>query len=144
MSLPTCSAVAGAHPESWLSHKPKGTGGEPCLVDRVMTDFARNFGDQLTLRDIESASGYSVYQIIRAFRRRVGTTPHAYLMRMRVEYAANRLAQGDSIAGVAAEAGFADQSHMTRHFKRVFGTTPKQYIRATAASQRSPQRKTER
>lgn len=101
----------------------------PGLVERIVADLARNFGEQLTLRDMGSASGgYSVYQIIRAFRRRLGTTPHAYLMRMRVDYAASRIAEGDSIAGVAAEAGFADQSHMTRHFKRVYGTTPKQFV----------------
>lgn len=98
------------------------------LVERVEKDLARNFGEQLTLRDIEKSSGYSVYQIIRAFRRRLGITPHAYLVRMRLDYAAEMLLQGDSIAGAAAEAGFSDQSHMTRHFKRAFGITPKQYL----------------
>jgi AraC-like DNA-binding protein len=103
-------------------------GLEKCLVECVEEDLARNFGAQITLRDIERSSGYSVYQIIRTFRRRLGMTPHAYLIRMRLHYAAERLLQGDTIAGAAAEAGFADQSHMTRHFKRVFGTTPRQYV----------------
>jgi AraC-like DNA-binding protein len=105
-------------------------GGENCLISVVTEDLTRNFCEPITLRDIECATGYSVYQIIRTFRRRLGTTPHAYLMRMRIDYAAMRLAQGESIAGAAAEAGFSDQSHMTRHFKRAFGTTPGQYVLA--------------
>jgi AraC-like DNA-binding protein len=100
------------------------------LIDLVTEDLTQNFCEQITLQDIGYASGYSVYQIIRAFRRRLGTTPHAYLMRMRIEYAAERLSQGDSIAGAAADAGFSDQSHLTRHFKRVFGTTPGRYVLA--------------
>jgi AraC-like DNA-binding protein len=100
------------------------------LVELVMRVLARNFGKPLTLQDIGDASGYSVYQIIRVFRRRLGTTPHAYLMRVRLEYAAERLSQGDTIAGAAADAGFSDQSHLTRHFKRVFGMTPRNYVLA--------------
>ena len=95
-------------------------------------NLAGNFSEPLKLRDIGYASGYSVYQIIRTFRRWLGTTPHAYIMCMRISYAAERLAQGDSIAGAAAEAGFADQSHMTRHFKRVLGATPLQYVQKIA------------
>jgi AraC-like DNA-binding protein len=98
------------------------------IFELIKSKLARDFAEQITLRDIEKASGYSVYQIIRTFRQRVGTTPHAYLMRIRIQYAAARLMQGDTIAVAAAEAGFADQSHMTRHFKRVFGMTPKQFL----------------
>lgn len=102
---------------------------EAGLIGHVTAELERNFGEQIRLRDIESTSGFSVYQIIRAFRRDIGTTPHAYMMRLRVDYAALRLEAGDTIAGAAAEAGFADQSHMTRHFKRVFGTTPGKFMR---------------
>ncbi len=107
---------------------PEEAGSGKCLVACVEEDLVRNFAEQLTLRDIERSSGYSVYQIIRTFRRRLGITPHAYLIRMRLHHVVERLLQGDTIAGAAAEAGFADQSHMTRHFKRVFGTTPRQYL----------------
>lgn len=124
-ALPT--AEAGPRQDGRSRLRASYTPGK-CLVERVEKDLARNFGEQLTLRDIERSSGYSVYQIIRAFRRRLGITPHAYLVRMRLHYAAEMLLQGESIAGVAAEAGFSDQSHLTRHFKRAFGMTPKQYL----------------
>jgi AraC-like DNA-binding protein len=106
------------------------------LVKRVAAELARDFGGQMRLRDIANANGYNVYQLIRAFRRGVGTTPHAYMMRLRLDYAAIRLVEGDTIARAAAEAGFADQSHMTRHFKRVFGTTPGRFMRAARAKDR--------
>jgi AraC-like DNA-binding protein len=102
------------------------------LIEGVLEDVAGSLSEPLTLREIGAGRGYSVYQIIRAFRRMLGTTPHAYIMRMRLSHAAERLAQGDTLAGAAADAGFADQSHMTRHFKRIFGTTPLQYLREMA------------
>ena len=74
--------------------------------------------------------GLSAYSIIRAFRRDVGTTPHAFLMHLRVRHAARLLVAGETIVAAAAEAGFADQSHFTRHFKRAFGMTPGRYVRA--------------
>lgn len=124
--IPATHAVRGD--EGATGRRDMGYTLGKSLVERVEKDLARNFGEQLTLRDIERSSGYSVYQIIRAFRRRLGTTPHAYLVRLRLHYAAEMLLQGDSIAGVAAEAGFSDQSHLTRHFKRAFGITPRQYL----------------
>jgi AraC-like DNA-binding protein len=102
---------------------------ENSLIQRIIEDVAANFSEPLTLREIGEAHGYSVYQIIRTFRRLLGTTPHAYIMNLRICYAAERLGQGDTIAGAAADAGFSDQSHMTRHFKRIFGATPLQYVR---------------
>ncbi|MEJ8570705.1 AraC family transcriptional regulator [Microbaculum marinum] len=118
-----------------------GVASGNCIVRCVEENLARNYSEQITLRDIEKSSGYSVYQIIRTFRRRLGITPHAYLTLMRLHYAAEKLLQGDTIAGAAAEAGFSDQSHMTRHFKRVFGTTPRQYLldqRRASAQTRGP------
>ena len=104
------------------------------MIEGVLEDVAVNFSQPLTLREIGAARGYSVYQIIRTFRRLLGTTPHAYIMKMRLGYAVERLIQGDTRAGAAADAGFSDQSHMTRHFKRIFGATPLQYFRAIAPS----------
>lgn len=124
------SEAALGRPKRYDQRSHTEGGEEPgrCLVACVEEDLTCNFGEQITLRDIANSSGYSVYQIIRTFRRRLGVTPHAYLVRMRLHYAAEMLLSGDTIAGAAAEAGFSDQSHMTRHFKREFGTTPRQYL----------------
>ena len=54
----------------------------------------------------------------------LGITPHAYLIQSRARLARAMLASGLPIADAAAEAGFADQSHLTRAFARQFGITP--------------------
>ena len=69
-------------------------------------------------------------QLIRVFRRSFGFTPHAYQTQRRIEIAKHLLAQGGAPGAVAAEAGFADQSHLNLHFKRRVGVTPAAYRRA--------------
>jgi AraC-like DNA-binding protein len=65
---------------------------------------------------------------MRTFRRDVGLSPHAYLTQIRVEAAKKLLSEGASIVDVASDIGFTDQSHFTRHFKRITGVTPGQYL----------------
>ncbi|HKF72799.1 MAG TPA: helix-turn-helix transcriptional regulator, partial [Stellaceae bacterium] len=67
------------------------------------------------------------------FRRTTGLTPHAYLMQVRLGAACRGLRRGLPIADVAAASGFYDQSALTRHFKRCYGITPRQFARAAAA-----------
>lgn len=106
------------------------SGGKPlCLGRHVVEQLEQNYMAPLTLQDLSAQTGHSAYQIIRAFRRDLGTTPHAFMMQLRVERAAALLSKGESIVCAAAEAGFADQSHLTRHFKRVFGMTPGRFQR---------------
>jgi AraC-like DNA-binding protein len=62
----------------------------------------------------------------------VGITPHAYLVQRRVRLARGLLAAGRTPAQAAAEAGFADQSHLTRAFLRQLGVTPGRYRAALA------------
>jgi AraC-like DNA-binding protein len=81
----------------------------------------------LKLQDISSAADLSVSYLIRAFKDEYGMTPHAYLTNCRVEFSRARLRKGVPIADVAFEAGFADQAHLQRTFKRVVAATPAQY-----------------
>ena len=76
--------------------------------------------------------GVSRFQLLRSFAREVGATPHAYLIQRRVRLARQLLAAGQTIVEAAINAGFADQSHMTRAFVRQFGVTPGRYVAATA------------
>ncbi|NEQ55828.1 MAG: helix-turn-helix transcriptional regulator, partial [Leptolyngbya sp. SIO3F4] len=55
--------------------------------------------------------------------------PHAYLNHVRVHQAKRLLASGHSITDAALSTGFADQSHLHRHFKKMVGVTPGQYVR---------------
>jgi AraC-like DNA-binding protein len=69
------------------------------------------------------------FQLARAFRASYGTSPHAFLVQMRLLEARRLLASGERPAAVAAMCGFADQSHLGRWFRRAFGMTPAAYRR---------------
>jgi len=60
-------------------------------------------------------------------RRELGVSPHAFRVLARLNLARHLLRRGEPIAAVAADAGFSDQSHLTRLFRRTFGTTPGVY-----------------
>jgi AraC-like DNA-binding protein len=69
----------------------------------------------------------SPFHLARLFTAQVGLPPHAYLTQVRVARARDLLRMGHSPAQVALAVGFAHQSHLTRAFKRVYGTTPAQH-----------------
>jgi AraC-like DNA-binding protein len=81
----------------------------------------------VSLSELATISGVSRFQLLRGFFREIGTTPHAYLVQLRVRLARRYLAGGKSLAEAALSAGFSDQSHMTRAFVRQFGVTPGRY-----------------
>lgn len=88
-----------------------------------------NFARPLRLGDICAAAQLSESHLIRAFKRHYGLTPHAYLVNRRVQYSRSQLKRGRAISDVALEAGFADQAHLQRVFKRMVAATPAQYQR---------------
>ena len=96
-------------------------------VQRLRRILEQRHGERITLHDLGDALNLSPFQALRLFQRHCGITPHQYLVRYRVEKASRMLLDGEAIAEVAAQVGFTDQSHMTRHFKKVLGVTPSQY-----------------
>jgi AraC-like DNA-binding protein len=91
-------------------------------------EFMRdNYARSLKLEEICAAADLSPSYLIRAFNRRYGLTPHAYLINCRIEFSRSQLRRGRPIAEVALAAGFADQAHLQRSFKRLVAATPGQY-----------------
>ena len=86
----------------------------------------------VSLAELAALSGVSRFQLLRAFSREVGITPHAYIIQRRVLLAQRLLADGQTAAQAAIQAGFSDQSHMTRAFVRQVGVTPGCYRAAVA------------
>jgi AraC-like DNA-binding protein len=86
----------------------------------------------VTLFDLAGESGLSRFQLVRGFARTLGLTPHAYLMQRRIQLARRLIVRGTSLAEAAFASGFADQSHMTRHFVRAYGFSPGAYATAVA------------
>lgn len=79
--------------------------------------------------ELEQVTGLDRYALARAFRAAFGSSPHRYLVARRVARAQRLLAAGSGLAEAAAGAGFADQSHFTRHFKAHLGLTPGRYLK---------------
>lgn len=83
-----------------------------------------------TLDRLAALAGLSPFHFLRCFRQALGLPPHAYLTQLRLKRARERLAAGDAPAEAALAAGFYDQSHLVRVFKRCYGITPGQYVAA--------------
>ena len=88
-------------------------------------------GRAVSLDELAAAAGLSKFHLLRAFTKRFGLPPHTYHTQLRIATARTLLADGVPISRVALEAGFADQSHLTRHFARNVGVTPGAYVRST-------------
>lgn len=91
---------------------------------RLERHVGRNLDTPLTLDALASLVGRSRFHFARLFKATTGETPHQYVVRRRVERARELLRAGGIIAEVAAEVGFASQSHLNSHIRRAFGCTP--------------------
>lgn len=103
------------------------------LFRRLLPLLQERHGDRLVLQDLARPVGLTPFQLIRLFRRVTGLTPHAYLVQLRLQTAMELLKARKPIAEAALAAGFFDQSALNKHFKRVYGITPRQYMAAQAA-----------
>lgn len=83
---------------------------------------------------LEQVSGLDRWTLARQFRAAFGTTPTRYRTMRQLDLARRLLRAGQPLAGVAAAAGFADQSHLTRMFKRAYGLTPGVWSAALAGA----------
>ncbi|MGL4766638.1 MAG: AraC family transcriptional regulator [Formosimonas sp.] len=95
------------------------------------------YANPVRLTDVCVAANLSAAHLVRAFKTQYGMTPHAYLINRRINHAQKQLKQGDSIAQVAHQLGFADQAHFQRRFKRATAATPEQY-RTTTPTAHTP------
>lgn len=107
-------------------------------VAQVRHTIDRHFHRALPLEALAAEIDVHPGTLVRLFRSEFGIPPLTYLIERRVEAAQHLLCNGRSIAEVAAEVGFCDQSHLTRHFKRRTGLTPARFAREE--TRRVPQR----
>ena len=98
---------------------------------RVQEFLNDNVETPVTLADLAAIAGVGQFHLTRTLRQAFGLPPHAYHVQVRVNRARALLKNGVPVVDVAARTGFADQAHLTRHFKRLVGVTPGRY-RATS------------
>jgi AraC family transcriptional regulator len=104
--------------------------GLPKYKFRKVIDYINAHLEQdLSLIELAALVQMSPHYFSHLFKQSMGISAHQYVIRCRVERAKNLLLQGNaSIAEVAYKVGFANQSHLNRHFKRLLGITPKQIL----------------
>lgn len=98
-------------------------------IARGQVDTARDYLEAHATRAVRSAelerlTGLDRFALSRHFRAAFATSPHRFLLMRRLQRARALIAEGSGLADVAAATGFADQSHLTRHFKKAFGVAP--------------------
>ncbi len=96
-------------------------------VSRAYDYLAEHYADNISLDHLAAIANLSPFHFSRLFSEQFGMPPHAFQNQLRLLRARTLLLEGWSIPTVAAQTGFADQSHLTRHFKRVVGIPPGRY-----------------
>jgi AraC family transcriptional regulator len=97
----------------------------PRWLDRVCELLHDRFSESFSLGEVAAAIGISADHLTRSFRQCHGCTVGEYVRRLRVEFACRRLAASERpLVEIALDAGFTDQSHFTKTFKRQMGVTP--------------------
>ena len=125
-------AVTIADALSALSGQP---GHDRAVIDLRAAGLAREFlvahaREQTPASALEKITGTDRFTLARHFRRAFGTSPDRYRTRRRLDLARAAIENGIPLAQAAADAGFADQSHMTRQFKQAYGLTPARWANA--------------
>jgi AraC-like DNA-binding protein len=115
--------------------RPERAPGDRAHADRIIELMNARYEENLGLDELASVAGLTSFQLIGLFKRTVGLTPHAYLIHIRLNAACRHLKREYTLAESALAAGFCDQSALTRHFRRCYGITPRQFAEAARASQ---------
>ena len=104
--------------------RPAPLAADEPRVDVMRERLAADLVCTVTLDEVAQAAGLSPFHAARLFTRTTGMPPHAWRNQLRLQRALAPLRAGVPVADVAAASGFVDQSHFTRHFKRMFGVPP--------------------
>lgn len=96
-----------------------------------------NAGRLVRSGELEAVTGLDRYALSRHFRATYSTSPHRFLVMRRLQRARRMIEAGEALAEIAVAAGFSDQSHFNRHFKKAFGVTPGRWSALVRSATRS-------
>lgn len=97
------------------------------LIQRALAYLHDNYATPIRLQELADCVALSPYHFLRLFKANLGLPPHTYLTQLRIHRAKALLNKRQPIAEVALAVGFTDQSHLSRHFKRIVGVPPGEY-----------------
>ena len=110
------------------------------ILARVREYIHERPDSRVSLSELAAIAAMSRFKLTRCFQRAYGLPLHAYHLQVRLHEAKRRLTSGESIASVAVNLGFSDQSHLHRRFRAAFGLTPGQWRAAQPNASRFPLR----
>jgi AraC-like DNA-binding protein len=109
--------------------RPPPDRGDERAVRLAYDYLAEHVDRNVGLDELAAVAGIGKFRLVRAFRQRVGRPPHAVALAHRIRRARRLLEAGVPVAEIAALTGFADQSHLHRHFRPSLGLSPGEYRR---------------
>ena len=114
---------------------PEKPGGlAPQAMRRAIEFINLQLSEDFSVAEIAAEMGLSPGHFTRLFKRSMGVPPYQYALSRRIEAAKQRMLEGKlSLAQIALDVGFYDQAHFSRHFKRVNGITPVEFLRQIRA-----------
>lgn len=101
--------------------------GQYGIIPEVKWYLEQQLERNITLDELAVTFRCNPYHLLRSFKKIVGLPPHAFMLNARIERAKQLLLDGVPLAAVAAETGFADQSHFHKTFRSILAATPRQY-----------------
>ncbi len=105
------------------------------VILRIEAHILSRLKEAIEVGELARIAGCSPFHFSRLFTRSVGLTPYRYVVHLRLKCAVQLLYQRElSSAQVAARTGFADQSHLSRWIRRVYGVSIRQLLRAESES----------
>jgi AraC family transcriptional regulator len=130
-SLVTASILLQAEVERYSSADDTAKGGlAPWQMRRVRAFIDSNLHRSIHIRDLSAVAQRSPAYFCRKFKLAVGESPHAYVVRKRLERACQLMVtSAAALSEIALSAGFSDQAHLCRHFRGAFGQSPASWRR---------------
>ncbi|MBA2284481.1 MAG: AraC family transcriptional regulator [Ktedonobacteraceae bacterium] len=107
--------------------RPRPFAKEHMGIQRVRAYLEENYAKNISLEQLAAIAHLSPFHLLRSFRDQMSLPPHAYQIQTRIMHAKHMLATGLSCIDTAIAVGFADQSHFSKHFKRIVGVSPGLY-----------------
>ncbi|SDR49835.1 transcriptional regulator, AraC family [Paraburkholderia fungorum] len=129
-SSPSSSAVAAPELAGASRHSAQKTDRVSRAVQRALDFIDACFADPISLSELAGVAQLSISRFAVRFSAEIGVSPQQYVRLVRVRHAQRLLRRGLPPSIVATEVGFFDQSHLCRHFKRVLGRTPGEWLSA--------------
>ncbi|EHR51309.1 DNA-binding domain-containing protein, AraC-type [Saccharomonospora marina XMU15] len=128
------SAVADVLARHAKPARPRRTSLDLPAMRRVRSVLLDDPTTQHPVGELERVAGLDRWTIARQFRAAFGTSPTRFRTMRRLDRARALMLAGHGLSEVAVLAGFADQSHLTRMFKRTYGLTPSAWVAATRSN----------